>query len=262
MASTAAHLERLPVDGDGPIASRLLRLRVPSGGAATHHLYVHDGQNLFGPGGPFGSWRLEEALGPETLAIGIDNTEARFFEYTHVPDRISGREEGGGGDLYAAWVDGPVRTAVEARHGVPARRGVMGSSLGGLISFHEALLQDGRWDYAASLSGTFGWGSIGATNETLIERWAAAGLRPTVLYLDSGGGPGAGCADGDGDGIEDDGPDASDNYCETRQLADVLDGAGYTFDADLFHWWEPDAPHSEPAWAARVFRPVGIFERL
>jgi hypothetical protein len=46
------------------------------------------------------------------------------------------------------------------------------------------------------------------------------------------------------------------------QLRDVLESSGYLFDQDLFHWHEPGATHDEAAWAARVFRPVQIFEAL
>ena len=54
------------------------------------------------------------------------------------------------------------------------------------------------------MSGTMGWGSIGAGihNQTMIERYKTHGHQTTVLYLDSGGeGP---CSDSDGDGIDDD----------------------------------------------------------
>ena len=92
-----------------------------------------------------------------------------------------------------------------------------------------------------------------AENETIEERWLGAVPVGTAVYLDSGGGPGAdGCQDFDGDGFSEDDPDAADNYCETRQLADDLAANGYTWEADLWHWWEQDAPHSELAWAARV----------
>jgi predicted alpha/beta superfamily hydrolase len=138
----------------------------------------------------------------------------------------------------------------------------VGSSLGGLISFHELLRDPEVWDFAGSLSGTFGWGSIGAANETLIERWQEAPKVSAKVYLDSGGGPGSGCVDSDGDGTDDDSPDSADNYCETVQLRDVLDESGYVFDEELFHWHEPGATHDEAAWAARVFRPVQIFEAL
>jgi hypothetical protein len=259
----APHLERFPKVAGASVPARSVRVWVP-GSSATHHLYVHDGQNLFDPQGPFGGWHLNDAVGSSTLVVGIDNGGAlRIDEYTHVPDVIDGTNSvGGKGDAYADYVLETVRPLVESRHGVPTRAGVLGASLGGLISFHQALKNPDAWQFAGSMSGTFGWGSIGATNETLIERWQASPKLDTTLYLDSGGGPGAGCVDSDGDGIEDDAAGSADNYCETVQLRDVLESSGYLFDQDLFHWHEPGATHDEAAWAARVFRPVQIFEAL
>jgi hypothetical protein len=88
-----------------------------------------------------------------------------------------------------------------------------------------------------------------------------------VLYVDSGGGPGGDgvCTDPNGDGSPADDPDGADNYCTTRAFADAMAAsgyAGYVWDVDLFHWWEPGAPHSESAWADRVARPLGIFVAL
>jgi hypothetical protein len=105
-----------------------------------------------------------------------------------------------------------------------------------------------------------GWGSIGLHNETLIERYTAAGHGATALYLDSGGG--GTCFDGDGDGIEDDDPTGADNYCENKQLEAVLQANGYVAGVDLWHWWEPGALHNEAAWAARVWRPFDHFAAL
>jgi hypothetical protein len=106
-----------------------------------------------------------------------------------------------------------------------------------------------------------GWGSIEANNETMIQRYAAAGHRDTALYVDSGG-YGTTCVDSDGDGTNDDDLDAADNYCENTQLRDVLEEAGYEFDVDLWHWWEPDAEHNEAAWADRAAMPMDIFVSL
>jgi hypothetical protein len=49
-----------------------------------------------------------------------------------------------------------------------------------------------------------------------------------------------------------------DNYCETVQMRDVLDSAGYEFNVDLFHWHEPGALHNEAAWHARVGLPLTV----
>ena len=83
-------------------------------------------------------------------------------EYTHVPDSLDGELYGGQGDAYAAFLEGTVRPLAAATWGEPATVGVLGSSLGGLISFHVADRAPGEYAFAASLSGTMGWGSIGA----------------------------------------------------------------------------------------------------
>jgi len=255
--SEAAHLERWVGLTDGALARRDLTVHVPAGGVFTHALYAHDGQNLFDPGAMWGGWRLQESLPENMLVVGIFNTSDRMEEYTHTTDTLDGEPYGGEGDAYADLVEGVIRPRMEAAYGEAAVVGTMGSSLGGLISLHLALRHPGRYDMAISLSGTMGWGSIEQHNPTMIERYAEAGHGQTALYLDSGGS--GDCFDGDGDGIEDDDPSASDNYCENLQLRDTLAEVGYTFDEDLFHWWEPEAPHNEAAWAARVERPLSLF---
>jgi hypothetical protein len=246
------HLERMPAVAGHGLLPRHVRVWVPAG-APTHHLYVQDGQNLFDPGAFHGGWRLHEVLGETTLAVGIDNTYRRMDEYTHVEDVIGGEFVGGAADAYADLVVGTVLSLVEGRYGAPERRGIMGSSLGGLVSFHVNRRHPDTFDFVASLSGTFGWGRIGAANETLIEAYAEGRPGPAAIYLDSGGGPGEGClAYGGG----------SDNYCVNRQMADTLAETGYAWTVDLWHWHEPGATHDEAAWAARVHRPVGLFEGL
>lgn len=257
VASSAAHIERAFVAESHGLQARQARIWVPEDGVFSHALYAHDGQNLFDPNAMWGGWRLGEALGDHpVMVVGLDNTSDRMDEYTHTPDIIDGVTYGGRADDYAALV-ADVRAAIEARYGVADRAGLLGSSLGGLVSFAIADLQPGEWDAALSLSGTMGWGSFGTDGDTILNRYSVAGHRDTVLYLDSGG---AGtCVDTDGDGIEDDASDDADNYCVNRQFADQLAGSGYTWDTDLFHWHEADAPHNEAAWAARVWRPIEIF---
>ncbi|UQA61987.1 alpha/beta hydrolase [Polyangium aurulentum] len=264
---STAHLDRhFNVAGAG-LPGRTVRVWVPVG-TRTHVLYVHDGQNLFDPYSAWGGWHLQDAAPAGMLLVGIDNTPGRMDEYTHVQDKISGfgAPLGGKGDAYADFIKNTVRPLVKAKYGEPTKVGTMGSSLGGLISFHLADKNPGDYIFAASLSGTMGWGKIGATNQTIIERFVAHGHGTTKLYLDSGGGyddngnqvP---CADTDGDGIKDD-VELGDNYCENIQMRDTLAGLGYQFEKDLWHWWEPNAPHNEAAWKDRVFRPLQIFAGL
>lgn len=259
-APDSAHLERHFQVGDGVMAPRTVRVWVPAD-PVTHLLYAHDGQNLFNPSAIWGGWKLDESAPDGMMLVGIDNTSARMDEYTHVTDKLSGQTVGGAGDAYGTYVTTTVRPLVARHYGEPAKLGVMGSSLGGLISFHIADQNPGMFTFAASLSGTMGWGSIGTgvTNPTMMQRYAEHGHQDTALYVDSGGsGP---CSDTDEDGTDDDG-DGSDNYCENKQLESVLEDAGYFPDVDLWHWHEPGAEHNEQAWAARVWRPLDLFAAL
>lgn len=258
-----AHIDRFFKVGDATLEPRTVRVFVPEG-VATHVLYTHDGQNLFDPNAFFGGWKIQDTVPPAMMVVGIDNTPARMDEYTHVKDDIGGGSEIGGlGDAYANFLQTTVRPLVKKQYGSePIKVGTMGSSLGGLISFHIADKLPGQFVFAASLSGTMGWGSIGAAthNETMIERYQKHGHQSTVLYLDSGGDGGA-CGDTDSDGIEDD-IDEGDNYCENAQMLNVLKGIGYVEGTDLAYVWSPGAQHNEAEWASRVSVPMGIFAGL
>jgi len=238
---------------------RTVRVWVPEG-SPTHILYMHDGQNLMDADSFMGGWKVHESVPAAMMIVGIDNTNDRFDEYTHVTDRVNGDVVGGRGDDYADFLQQTIRPMIRTHFGEPAKVGVMGSSLGGLISFHIADRYPEEFDFAASLSGTMGWGKRVLNNETMIERYQAAGLRSVPLYLDSGGGS-SNCVDTDGDGVEDDGENA-DNYCENKQLERVLMELGYVPGESLWHWHEPGALHNEIAWSERIFRPLNIFADL
>lgn len=256
-----AHLDRFfGVAGNG-LSPRTVRVWRPTD-PATHVLYVHDGQNLFDPSAIWGGWHLQDSAPKGMMFVGIDNTPARMDEYTHVTDDIGSGTLGGKGDAYADFVKTIVRGLVQKRYGEPKVIGTMGSSLGGLIALHMADRDPGMYAFAASLSGTMGWGSIGANvhNETMIERYKKHGHKGTKLYVDSGGD--GSCFDSDNDGIQDDDQNASDNYCENAQLKATLEGVGYADGADLFYFHQPGAMHNEAEWAARVFRPLQDFAGL
>ena len=257
------HLDRYFGVADAKLEPRTIRVLVPQK-PATHVLYTHDGQNLFDPDAFFGGWKIQDTVPDAMMVVGIDNTPARIDEYTHVTDVIdgSGQSIGGLGDAYADFLEGAVRPLVASHYGEPKVIGTMGSSLGGLISFHIADHLPGQYAFAASLSGTMGWGSIGTNthNETMIERYKKHGHQSTVLYLDSGG-DGGPCGDTDMDGVEDD-LDSGDNYCENAQMRGVLLGAGYKEGTDLTYVWDQGAQHNEAEWASRVSVPMQIFAGL
>ena len=258
------HLERWPgVEGEG-LVPRDLRVYVPAGEGPWPVLYAHDGQNLFDPVSIWGGWRMQDALAQvdgDMLVVGIDNTVDRMSEYTHVDDSVLGYDIVGEGDAYAALVHETVRPHIESTYGSTGHDGVMGSSLGGLISLHIAWAYPGEYDFVASLSGTLGWGRFERSEVTMEEQWLASPPADIRVYVDSGGsaGPDGACLDLDGDGFPEDDPDSSDNFCESRQFVDALAASGFEWEDTLFHWHDPDAPHAENAWAARVDLPLQLF---
>lgn len=262
------HLQRWPdVEGAG-LSPRDLRVLVPPGEGPWPVLYAHDGQNLFDPDAPWGGWRLQpsvEALDVEVLVVGIDNTPDRLSDYATSDDTIGDLEVTGHGSAYAELVHDTIRPHVEEVYGSTGVDGLLGSSMGGLASLHIALEDPGDWDFAASMSGTLGWGRFDPARDgpTIEERYLATDPLDLVVFVDSGGSDGGdGCTDPDGDGFFEDDPNATDNYCTTRAFADGLAEHGYAWGETLHHWHEAGAPHNEGAWAARVSRPLEVFADL
>ena len=255
-----SHHERWP-DFDqaiGTLEPRDLTVYVPadaeeSGSASLPLLVMHDGQNLFAPDALFGGWQvgptLDAAIGEGSLAplvvVGIANTSARFDEYTPVSDVLDGVEVGGRADDYADFVVEGVLPFVTERYDFvdasPAATGVLGSSLGGLVSLYIGLRHADRFGQVGSMSGTIAWGTFGASNPTIVELWAEAPPLGLRVYLDSGGDAGLGCPD-----------DGSDNYCDNLVFGDLLRQRGWVDEIDLFQRWDAGAPHNEAAWAARL----------
>lgn len=201
-------------------------------------LYMHDGQNLFDPRAMMGGWRAQEALDREIatgrvedlIVVGVANTPARMQEY--VPPESGGRADAYGRflvDELKPWVDRTLRTR-------PGREdtGVMGSSLGGLVSFYLAWERPDVFGRAGSLSGSF-WlrGHLEA-----IEQDAPRDLR---VYLDSGTAGASG-----------------DSYEDTVAARDLLLGKGWVLGRDLRHVVDLGAAHSEPYWAARLGGALGF----
>ena len=102
------------------IADRNVRIYLPRGYTQNSTkrypvLYLHDGQNVFDPGGDFGSWSADATatreIGQgrmrETILVGIDNTANRIPEYMPPNDTYQGTQ--GRGDSYASFVINNVR---------------------------------------------------------------------------------------------------------------------------------------------------------
>ena len=117
-------------------------------------------------------------------------------------------------------IDAKYRTLVG-----PADTAVMGSSLGGVVSFYLGWQWPEVFGKVACLSSTFGY------RDDLIERVATESKRNLRIYLDSGW--------------------PRDNYETTRSMRDRLIWKGYRPGSELLYLAFPEAKHNENAWAAR-----------
>lgn len=240
-------------------------------------LYMHDGNNLFDRNqvgsSPGGTWDADTIMQQELSAgrvrpaiiVGIPNSEARIDEYTHVVDERDNRPTGGQGDAYLDFLIDEVKPAVDARFRTRPERestGIMGSSLGGLISFYAGYRNPEIFRFVGGMSSTFIWGRIGKDGPTVIDLYEQLEdlvQRDQVFYLDSGGGPDPFC------------PGGADNYCETVQMRDLLLQKGIDRqpadpnasplepDLNLFWYWSEGAQHNEPNWRIRLHRALRLF---
>ena len=127
-------------------------------------LYMHDGQNLFDQAVGFaGEWKVDETLNEvfqngdsSVIVIAIENGEEhRISEYTPWKHPKYG---GGEGDKYVDFIVNTLKPYVDKTYRTKSDRmntGILGSSLGGLISFYAAMKHQEVFSKAGVLSPSF-----------------------------------------------------------------------------------------------------------
>jgi predicted alpha/beta superfamily hydrolase len=203
------------------------------GGRRFPVIYMHDGQNLFDEATSFaGAWHVGQtmdALEHQAIVVGIPNiSEQRVHEYS--PFKM-GRFGGGRGDLYLQFLLETVKPLVDAEFDTlpdRAHAGIVGSSMGGLISLYGFFRYPEAFGFVGALSPAL-WFARRAIFP-FIER---APFMPGRIYLDAGtheqGGRNGFAAD-------------------ARQIRDLLVGKGY----DVMYVEEEGGTHHESAWARRL----------
>ena len=136
------------------IPSRNVRIYLPRGYTNNTWkrypvMYLHDGQNVFRPGGGFGCWYAEDSANREmgqgrareAILVGVDNGANRCGEYLPAGDSINDANCGGLaiglGNYYANFLIHNVRPTLDVHYRTLNDRPntlTLGSSLGGLIS--------------------------------------------------------------------------------------------------------------------------------
>lgn len=194
-------------------------------------LYMHDGQNLFDRGASFAGveWGVDETMealageGFEAIVVGVSNQGAeRVAEYNPFPHVWQGR-----GERYLRFLVETVKPRIDADfRTLPDRdhTGIMGSSMGGLISLYGYFYAPATFGFAGVMSPSL-WVGGGA----IYSAVDAAPFAPGKIYLDNGA-----------------------REPSARRMNAVLLMKGYRKGTDLRFYTEPEGEHTEAAWARRL----------
>lgn len=213
-------------------------------------LYMHDGQNLFDARTAFigVEWRVDETVAQMVesgliepiIVVGVSNAgDRRAAEYTPVADA---RRGGGEAARYAdfivnelkPFIDSTYRTLPDARH-----TGVMGSSLGGIVSVYLAWTHPGVFSRVGAMSTAYKW----AGGQIIDFVAAQPPPRDLRVWIDMGTDEDR--DDSDGDGVP-------DIIALHRRMRDILVSKGLEPGRTLECVEDEGAKHDERAWAARL----------
>jgi predicted alpha/beta superfamily hydrolase len=198
---------------------------------------MHDGQNLSDPRTAFaGTWELPAALGAladrgaEAIVVGIPNLgRDRFLEYSPFVDR---RHGGGEADAYLDFLVSTVKPIVDRRFRTRPDRaatGLLGSSMGGLVSLYGFFRRSDVFGFAGSMSP-----SLWFAGRAIFPFVEQAPARPGRIYLDVGTEEGAG------------------TLRDAREMAALLRRKGYRTRRSFRYIEAKGGRHSEAHWRHRV----------
>lgn len=214
-------------------------------------IYMHDGQNLFDQFTSFaGEWQVDETMealsrrGYEAIIVGIPNLgEQRLDEYSPFPEP---RHSEGRGEPYLEFVLKTVKRLIDQDfRTLPdrAHTGMLGSSMGGLISLYAFFRYPEAFGFVGAMSPSL-WFARGMIFSYLEE----AAFRAGRIYLDTG--------------------TAEETHFVTDRLLlharlslyrtsvhamyDLLYHKGYRPGHDLLYVEDEGAGHTEAAWARRL----------
>jgi len=200
-------------------------------------LYMQDGQNVMDPRtAHIGiDWQVDETASrliksgnlQEIIIVGIYNTPERLEEYS---DSSKGKN-------YMKFIVDQLKPFVDKYYRTLSGReytAVMGSSMGGLISFLLAWNYPDVFGKAACMSSSFYYDGDKAIN--MVKNYTGE-KKKIKIYIDHG---------------EDGLPRGQRMFCELSQK-------GYLIGTDIDYYYAPGADHTESEWAKRIERPLLFF---
>jgi predicted alpha/beta superfamily hydrolase len=213
-------------------------------------IYMHDGQNLFDAAASYaGEWQVDETMealsseGLEAIVVGIPNMGVRRLdEYSPFCDPRLG---GGQGEQYLAFIVETLKPLIDRdfrTYPDRAHTGILGSSMGGLISLYAFFRHPEVFGFVGALSP-----SLWFADAAILPYLRRAPFTPGRIYLDVG--------------TDEWGRTPGDHlllYALSRRLARfrrtraLLVQKGYQPGRDLLYVEELRALHHETAWARRL----------
>jgi predicted alpha/beta superfamily hydrolase len=235
---------------------RKIRIYLPPSYASDQNkhypvLYVHDGQNVFHAAESFSgeSWNLHQTaeklikkkLIEEIVIVAADNMgEERLSEYAHQDGFYKGERVKAQGFKYEKFLIQELMPFIEENYRIKKgaeNTALMGSSMGGLVTFNIGLRRTDLFSKLAVMSPSFWWGKSSPLEK--INSYNYQNLN-SKIWLDTG--------------------DAEGKFMSfTEEVISRLKYLKQSLNLDLLYYQVPGAVHSETAWAARVHCPLIYF---
>ncbi len=213
-------------------------------------LYMHDGNNLFDSNTAFMGveWEVDEAaerlieldLLNEIIIVGVFNTAARLEEYTPTSSSKMG---GGQGPKYLKFLIEELMPIINHKFNTltgPSNTGIMGSSLGGLISLWAGFEHPDVFGRVGSISPSLWWDSNMMEKNYLPKK----DRLDHKVWLDMG----------TQEGLNRQGKSLA--LQDTRKVCELLKSKGYKQGKDLYYYEHIGAYHDEASWASRIHMPL------
>jgi predicted alpha/beta superfamily hydrolase len=200
-------------------------------------LYMHDGQNLFDQATSYVcEWQVDETLeaasraGLEAIVVGIPNMQTlRCDEYSPFVDPVNG---GGQGADYLAFIVETLKPLIDDTFRTVRDReytGILGSSMGGLISLYAFFHHSEIFGFVGAMSP-----ALWFANQAIFADIMEAPFVPGKIYLDVGTNEG------------------KEALQDARQMHALLQKKGYRAGQELRYVEEQDGDHCETAWSSRL----------
>ncbi|MEY2486725.1 MAG: hypothetical protein QOH39_2373 [Verrucomicrobiota bacterium] len=219
-------------------------------------VYFHDGQNVFFPGGTFGTWDADRIATYETsqgrmresILVAIDNGNGygsdRMIEYIPPGDQLSGQPPGTA-DKYVQFLRDNVLPTLDYNYRTlnqpgqpvhPAANITAGSSLGGLLTAYMGMTNSNVFGQIGVFSPAF-WAGPNFINNTLNP----APKLPLSIYMDIGSSESSSSQS------------SSDTYWfGAFAVYNTWLGDGYAVNSEVLMYPKCGAVHNEAAWSTRL----------